>query len=108
MAQFGSYQNEIYGLGLRGVLPTVPVDYATLVKRATAAMPDHVLNYVQGGCGDYVVIGQPRTAEHDSQNAPEDTLASAPPSRHGPRLTPARRPWPWTALRPRRTSCAPS
>ena len=56
MAQFGSYQNEIYGLGLRGVLPTVPVDYATLVKRATAAMPDHVLNYVQGGCGDVSVL----------------------------------------------------
>ena len=38
------------------------------------------VDVVQGGCGDYVVIGQPRTAEHDSQNAPEDTLASAPPS----------------------------
>ena len=52
MPHFGDYQNEIYGAGLRGVLPKVPVDYATLVQRATAAMPPHVLNYVQGGCGD--------------------------------------------------------
>jgi lactate 2-monooxygenase len=52
MPHFGDYQNEIYGAGLRGVLPKVPVDYATLVERATAAMPPHVLNYVQGGCGD--------------------------------------------------------
>ena len=52
MGHFGDYQNEIYGAGLRGVLPKVPVDYATLVQRATAAMPPHVLNYVQGGCGD--------------------------------------------------------
>ena len=64
MAQFGSYQNEIYGLGLRGVLPTVPVDYATLVKRATAAMPDHVLNYVQGGCGDEFTQDQNALAFH--------------------------------------------
>ncbi|MEH6676059.1 alpha-hydroxy-acid oxidizing protein [Phenylobacterium sp.] len=64
MAQFGSYQNEIYGLGLRGVLPSLPVDYATLVKRATAAMPDHVLNYVQGGCGDEFTQDQNAEAFH--------------------------------------------
>ena len=52
MPHFGDYQNEIYGAGLRGVLPRLPVDYATLVRRAAAAMPGHVLNYVQGGCGD--------------------------------------------------------
>lgn len=52
MGHFGDYQNEIYGAGLRGVLTKLPVDYATLVQRATAAMPPHVLNYVQGGCGD--------------------------------------------------------
>ena len=64
MPQFGSYQNEIYGLGLRGVLPGVPVDYATLVKRATAAMPSHVLNYVQGGCGDEFTQDQNAEAFH--------------------------------------------
>ena len=64
MPQFGSYQNEIYGLGLRGVLPTVPVDYATLVQRATAAMPSHVLNYVQGGCGDEFTQDQNAEAFH--------------------------------------------
>jgi lactate 2-monooxygenase len=52
MTDFGSYQNEIYGAGLRGIVPKVPVDYATLVKRTEAAMPPFVLPYVQGGCGD--------------------------------------------------------
>lgn len=52
MPQFGDYQHQIYGAGLAGVLPRVPVDYATLEARARAAMPASVLNYVQGGCGD--------------------------------------------------------
>lgn len=52
MAHFGDYQHEIYGAGLRGVVPTIPVDFATLQKRAEAAMPPFVLHYVQGGCGD--------------------------------------------------------
>jgi len=30
----------------------LPVDYATLEQRASAAMPPSVLGYVQGGCGD--------------------------------------------------------
>jgi lactate 2-monooxygenase len=52
MAQFGDYQNEIYLAGLRGVLPKVPVDFATLERRAEAVLSPSVLPYVQGGCGD--------------------------------------------------------
>ncbi|MGK6320717.1 alpha-hydroxy-acid oxidizing protein [Sphingomonas sp. DT-204] len=52
MGHYGDYQNEIYGAGLRGIVPKLPVDHATLCARAGAAMPPHVLNYVQGGCGD--------------------------------------------------------
>ena len=52
MPHYGDLQNEIYGAGLRGVVPRLPVDFATLEKRATAAMPPHVLSYLQGGCGD--------------------------------------------------------
>ena len=52
MPHYGDYQNLIYGAGLQGVIPRVPVDFATLEARATAAMPPHVLTYVQGGCGD--------------------------------------------------------
>ena len=52
MAQYGDYQHVIYGAGLAGVVPNVPVDFATLERRASAAMPPSVLNYVQGGCGD--------------------------------------------------------
>lgn len=51
-AHFGDYQLEIYRAGLRGVLPALPVDFATLEARAIAAMPPQVLSYVQGGCGD--------------------------------------------------------
>jgi lactate 2-monooxygenase len=49
---FGDYQNEIYFNGLRGVRPTLPVDFKSLEQRATAALPPSVLSYVQGGCGD--------------------------------------------------------
>ncbi len=52
MAHFGDFQNEIYREGLRGVLPRLPVDFASLERRAEAAMPAAVLSYVQGGCGD--------------------------------------------------------
>ena len=52
MPHFGDFQNEIYGAGLRGVVPRLPVDYAALELRARAAMPASVLAYVQGGCGD--------------------------------------------------------
>lgn len=52
MAHYGDYQNAIYGAGLAGVVPNVPVDFATLERRAAASMPPSVLNYVQGGCGD--------------------------------------------------------
>ena len=49
---YGDYQNAIYFAGLSGVVPKLPVDYASLKARAEAAMPPAVLNYVQGGCGD--------------------------------------------------------
>lgn len=52
MPHYGDYQNLIYGAGLQGVIPRLPVDFATLVERAAAAMPPQVLTYVQGGCGD--------------------------------------------------------
>lgn len=52
MAHFGDYQNEIYLAGLRGVLPRVPVDFATLEARASRALPGDVVPYVQGGCGN--------------------------------------------------------
>lgn len=49
---FGDYQNSIYMAGLGGVVPKLPVDFATLKEQAEAVMPPHVLSYVQGGCGD--------------------------------------------------------
>ena len=52
MAQYGDYQTAIYGAGLSGIVPTIPVDTATLERRAMAAMPPSLLTYVQGGCGD--------------------------------------------------------
>ena len=62
MPHYGDYQNLIYGQGLAGVVPKVPVDYATLVQRAEAAMPPFVLNYVQGGCGDELTQNRNRSA----------------------------------------------
>lgn len=52
MPHYGDYQNAIYAAGLAGVVPKVPVDFATLERRAAAALPATTLDYVQGGCGD--------------------------------------------------------
>lgn len=52
MSNFGAMQNEIYNAGLRGILPTFPVDFATLEKRAHEALGPMLTNYVAGGCGD--------------------------------------------------------
>ena len=52
MPSFGDYQNEIYFCGLNGVKPKLPVDFKALEQRARAAMPESVLSYVAGGCGD--------------------------------------------------------
>jgi lactate 2-monooxygenase len=52
MPAYGDFQNEIYGAGLRGVRPRLPVDYETLFARARAALPESTLNYVEGGCGN--------------------------------------------------------
>ncbi|WP_445190914.1 alpha-hydroxy-acid oxidizing protein [Sphingomonas sp. Tas61C01] len=52
MPHYGDYQTSIYGAGLSGVVPKVPVDFATLERQGSAALPTSVLTYVQGGCGD--------------------------------------------------------
>jgi lactate 2-monooxygenase len=52
MPHYGDYQNQIYFGGLSGVIPPYPTDFATLERRAAAAMPRSTLDYVQGGCGD--------------------------------------------------------
>lgn len=52
MPHYGDYQNEIYGAGLFGVLPKLPVDFAALEQRAAGALPPAILSYLQGGCGD--------------------------------------------------------
>ena len=62
MPHYGDYQNQIYGAGLSGVVPKVPVDFTTLARRAEAAMPSFVRDYVQGGCGDEVTQNRNRTA----------------------------------------------
>ncbi len=49
---FGAMQNEIYNAGLSGLLPELPVDFATLEQRAHEALGPMMTNYVAGGCGD--------------------------------------------------------
>lgn len=64
MSHYGDYQTRIYLAGLSGVQPSWPVDFALLRQRAEAAMPPHVLNYVQGGCGDEWTQDQNADAFH--------------------------------------------
>ena len=52
MPNYGDYQTSIYGAGLSGIVPKVPVDFAALEHHGSAALPASVLTYVQGGCGD--------------------------------------------------------
>ena len=48
---FGDYQLEIYGAGLRGVIPEFPMAFAELEARAAQALSPSVLSYVAGGAG---------------------------------------------------------
>jgi lactate 2-monooxygenase len=64
MSNFGAMQNEIYNAGLRGILPTFPVDFATLEKRAHEALGPSLTNYVAGGCGDEHTQDQNAAAFH--------------------------------------------
>jgi lactate 2-monooxygenase len=64
MSNFGAMQNEIYNAGLRGILPTYPVDFATLEKRAHEALGPSLTNYVAGGCGDEHTQDQNAAAFH--------------------------------------------
>lgn len=52
MSNYGSYQDEIYLKGLSGTKPKLPVDFKQLEEKAAAALPQSVLSYVQGGCGN--------------------------------------------------------
>ena len=49
---FGDFQNEIYLAGLTGRIPTMPMSYAELERRAAQALPPSVVSYVAGGAGD--------------------------------------------------------
>jgi lactate 2-monooxygenase len=52
VVHYGDYQMEIYGAGLSGRLPSLPVDFRGLEARAHAAMPLGLVSYVAGGCGN--------------------------------------------------------
>ncbi len=52
MAGYGDFQHEIYFKGLSGVKPKLPVNFELLEQKARTAMPESVLSYVAGGCGD--------------------------------------------------------
>jgi lactate 2-monooxygenase len=49
---FGAYQNEIYLAGLSGRLPRFPMRFDELEAKAHSAMPESLVSYVAGGCGD--------------------------------------------------------
>lgn len=49
---FASYQDEIYGRGRHGENPALPITFADLEAKASAALPASVWGYVAGGAGD--------------------------------------------------------
>jgi lactate 2-monooxygenase len=50
--QFGDFQLEIYLGGLSGKKPPLPIRFEELEQAAHAAMPEGLVSYVAGGCGD--------------------------------------------------------
>jgi lactate 2-monooxygenase len=52
MANYGDLQNEIYLAGLSGVVPSLPMSFAELERRAELALPPGTWSYVAGGAGD--------------------------------------------------------
>ena len=52
MPNYGDLQNEIYLAGLSGVVPSLPMSFAELERRAELAMPPGTWSYVAGGAGD--------------------------------------------------------
>ncbi|SFQ45631.1 alpha-hydroxy-acid oxidizing protein [Actinomadura madurae] len=50
--QFGDYQFEIYLDALSGNVSDLPMDYATLERKAAAALPRSLHSYIAGGAGD--------------------------------------------------------
>lgn len=49
---FAEYQDEIYGGGQKGENPPLPITFADLEAKASAALPPSVWGYVAGGAGD--------------------------------------------------------
>lgn len=52
MAHFGDYQNEIYFGGLSGRQPSFPIRFEELEAKAHAVLPEGLVSYVAGGCGN--------------------------------------------------------
>jgi lactate 2-monooxygenase len=49
---FGSYQDEIYADGLRGIVPSYPMTFPGWEAGAQAVLPPSVWSYTAGGAGD--------------------------------------------------------
>src|SRR6266568_1621553 len=62
VANFGDLQNEIYLAGLSGVVPSLPMSFAELERRAELALPPGTWSYVAGGAGDEHTQRSNRTA----------------------------------------------
>ena len=62
MANFGDLQNEIYLGGLSGVVPSLPMSFEELERRAERALPPGTWAYVAGGAGDEHTQRHNRTA----------------------------------------------
>jgi lactate 2-monooxygenase len=62
MATYGEFQNEIYLGGLSGIVPSLPMSFVELERRAEFAMPPGIWSYVAGGAGDEHTQRSNRTA----------------------------------------------
>jgi lactate 2-monooxygenase len=59
---FGNFQYEIYGRGLAGELPTLPISVQELEERARETMTPEAFGYVAGGAGSERTVQANRAA----------------------------------------------
>ena len=62
MPNFGDLQTSIYFAGLSGIVPSLPMSFAELERRAELTMPPATWSYVAGGAGDEHTQRSNRTA----------------------------------------------
>jgi hypothetical protein len=84
---FSQYQDEIHAAGLRGIVPKLPIDIATLEKKAMAAWPESIVSYVQARRTVGALGGEPAETGTTDEAQPDFCTTAARPLPKGGALS---------------------